>query len=226
VQHQIPTVGVTSNSHCELPPARNWAVCRKQLVGLNPLLSHFSTTVFLLSFFFNWLSSPTTFHLISTIHHHPSDPVFESRHGQDIFPFPEGPHQLWGPPGFLSGDLSPELKRPRREATHLHLVLTLRMSGGLPPSAYMHCGVYPDNFTFQRSSFQSTSGVLHPVKQIQMARVTGYPGRCRLSLQRRFSGRGHTAAPRRRRVTTIDFTWRQKKNPKPVRHRNVRALKF
>jgi hypothetical protein len=91
--------------------------------------------------------------------------VFESRHRQDIFPSPERPHQLWGPAGLLSGDLSPRLKRPRREATH-HLVPTLRMSGALPPSAYMPCGVYPDNFTFQRSSFQSTSCDLQPGKQI------------------------------------------------------------
>jgi hypothetical protein len=145
------------------PPERNWAVCRRQLVGFNPLLSHFSISI-LLSLSFQWQSSPATLHLIFTIHHHHSDPVFESRHGQDIFPFPERPHQLWGPPGLLSGDLSPGLKRLRRVATHLHLVP--RMSGALPPSAYMPCGVYPDNTTFQRSSFQSTSYDLQPDKQI------------------------------------------------------------
>ena len=102
--------------------------------------------------------------LIFTIHHHHSDPVFESLHGQDIFPFPERPHQLWGPPGLLSGDLSPGLERLRRETTHLHLVP--RMSEALPPSAYMPCDVYPDNFTFHRSSFQSTSYDLQPDKQI------------------------------------------------------------
>lgn len=121
------------------------------------------------------------------------------------------------------------LKRPRHEATH-HLVPTLRISGALPPSAHTPCSLYPDSFTFQCSSFQSTSCDLQPGKtntnDTRVHELDSCHGISRqkqsyhtATLQRQRTYSGSTTAP-------SHSTWRQKKKTKARQTRKSARSNF
>jgi hypothetical protein len=56
--------------------------------------------------------------------------------------FPEPPHCLWCPPSLpfsvYQRVFSQRIKRPRREAEHLHPLPALRLRGATPPVHHMH----------------------------------------------------------------------------------------